>query len=337
MSNNKTSYKEIVTHDEDDIEVQKKSIKQLNEKTNKRKGIPSCVISAGVGALLGLVLFWGPTGMIIGTVLGYFASKLKCSCCKCLLITTVALFIVFSLLVVSLLSVGYIWTKDVVEHLTVSTSSPAFPVIEMTDGELMVVRDRVSLFVDELLASNPPSEDLIVTQDEINGFIGHSDYLRGNMMVKLSPNTIREEFSLPVDMLPGGKNRYFVGSEYLKINKNNNDDEDVIINNTVEMEMETAAKHQDWFDGPLFFAQLQYLVKKKNHDDEGKTISELFLKNGYFFGHQAPEEQNNKDLFQFVCQDYHYSEDCEQMEALFEGIEEIVIEEGKIIVKPILN
>merc|ERR1712176_1307973 len=207
------------------------------------------------------------------------------------------------------------------------------PVVTMNDTELEAVQNRVSTFVDELLnPSGGPVDDLVVTQDEINGFIGHSDYLRGNMMVTLHPGSIEEDYSLPTYMLPGGKDRYFVGSEYMKVNKEKTE-KDVVVYNSIEMKMETAAKHQDWFDGPLFFAQLQYLVTK-NKEDEGKTISELFLQNGNFFGHQVPEEyiKQHENLFKYICQEG--SEECKEAETIFEGIEEIVIEEGKITVKP---
>jgi len=294
--------------------------------------LPSGVIGAFIGALLGLFLF-GPLGMVTGTVVGYLISK--CGACKCCLLTTSALCIATLILTIVCFSVLYFSTKDVVEHLTVSTASRrSFPVIQMTDNEVDVVKDRVTLFLEELEADMGPVEDLIITQDEINGIIGHSDYLRGNMMITLHPNLIEEEYSLPVDMLPGGKDRYFVGSDYVKIYKkgDKSDDQDVIVDNTIEMKMETAAKHQDWFDGPLVFARLQYLVTKDKHDDF-KEVSELFLQNGYFFGIQASDEyiKKRENLFQYI------DDNCEHAEAIYEGIEEIVIEEGKIIVKPVKN
>mmetsp|Transcript_853 Transcript_853/g.1039 ORF Transcript_853/g.1039 Transcript_853/m.1039 type:complete len:331 (-) Transcript_853:91-1083(-) len=325
MANSEFPYKKITNHDEDDdIEVQKESIK-LSKTSNSF--LSSIVIASGIGALLG-GLFCGTGGLVIGAVLGYFISKYRA--CKCLMITAAVLLITNLILLVVFLSVGYFWTKDVVEHLTVSTPSPAFPIIKMADSELAVIKDRVSLFMDELQNPLGPSEDLIMTQDEINGIIGHSDYLRGNMMVTLHSNIIEEEYSLPMNMLPGGKNRYFVGSDYMKIKKEKNDEDDVLVNTSIEMKMETAAEHKDWFDGPLFFARLQYLVAKNDHSDF-KEISELFLQSGYFFGHQASEEYINKreNLFQYIC----HCDDCENIQAAYDSIQDIVLEEGKIIIK----
>jgi len=245
------------------------------------------------------------------------------------LITTSLLCIVTFVITIVCFSVLYFCTKDAVEHLTVHTRR-AFPVIQMTDSEVDFVKDRVNSFMLEVEADMGPIKDLIITQDEINGIIGHSDYLRGNMMVTLHPGLIEEEYSLPVDMLPGGKNRYFVGSDYMKIQKHTSEVVDVTVDNTIEMKMETAAKHKDWFDGPLYFARLQYLVTKDKHDDF-KEVSELFLQDGYFLGQQVSGEyiKKRENLFQYI------NDNCEHAKAIYEGIEEIVIEEGKIIVKPV--
>lgn len=334
-----TQYKKLASHEEedDDVEVQKTGVKLLLSEENNGSVVSSSYATAAfIGAFLGLVLC-GLPGMLIGFALGYSFSK--CGACKCLMITASVLFAISFILLVAFFAVGYFYIKEGVEHLTVTEPSPKFPVIKMTDSELEAVQTRVASFVDELL--NPtggPIDDLIVTQDEINGFIGHSDYLRGNAMVTLHPGSIEENYSLPTDMLPGGKDRYFVGSDYMKIDKkekaDDDEEDDAIVDNSIEMKMETAAKHQDWFDGPLFFTQLQYLVTK-NKEDEGKAISELFLKHGNFFGYQVPEQyiKEHENLFQYICQDG--SDGCKEAEALFEGIEEIVIEEGKIIVKPL--
>ena len=213
---------------------------------------------------------------------------------------------------------AYFMVKDVVEHLTVTTPSGKFPVVEMSDPELNIVKDRVSLFVDTLTAGKIPKEDLVVSQDEINGFIGHSDYLRGNMMVTLSRGKISEQYSLPVDMLPGGVGRYFVGSDYFQVK-----------GDQIEVEMETAAKHEDWFDGPLLFAQLQYLVTK--HDD-GISMLEMYLENGQIFGRAATQEFIDKH--ENLLADLYDDPDSEDARAVINGIERVVIEDGKITVQP---
>lgn len=104
--------------------------------------------------------------------------------------------------------------------------------------------------------------------------------------------------------------------------------------NMIEMEMETAAKHSDWFDGPLYFFQLQYLVTKSKHD-EGKTMLELFVQKGSFFGQDIPQDYIDKR--ENLLHDLYESDDCEDAKAaraVIAGIEHVAIEEGKLVVKP---
>jgi len=238
-----------------------------------------------------------------------------CPCwCKCLLITFGVLFMLGAIATAAV----YSFLADAVKHLTVTTPHAAYPIVEMTDAELKVVKDRVELFVDQLLAGNTnPTEPLVITQDEINGFIGHSDYLKGNMFVTLKEGSITEEYSLPTSMLPGGKGRYFVGNDYMKVDK----DGDII-----EAQMETAATHHDWFDGPLFFVQLQYLVNAKT------DLLELYLQKGSIFGQVAP--QDYIDQHENLLKDLYRNPDSKDVMAVLEGIEHVRFHPGKIVVQP---
>jgi len=272
--------------------------------------------------------------------------KAGCPCwCKCIGFTVLA----FSLLCLMVTAYVYCCFKDVVEHLTVATDTPRkFPVVEMSDSELEQVVDRVSSFIDEILnnydglddddeyavPTTPIIEDLVLTQDEINGFLGHSDYLRGNAMVSLHKDRIVEEYSLPMDVL-GFSDRYFVGNDYLAL-KQGEGESGGSDNNILEMKMETEATHEDWFDGPLFFAKLQYLVttKSKDHNETGHNyILEMFLREGSFFGQVVPQEfiDKRQDLMEGL-----YDADDDHVGTILdviEGIERVSIQEGKVIVK----
>jgi len=277
---------------------------------------------------------------------GYTRRKKGCPCwCKCIGWTV----LVFLLLFIFVLGCAYAWLngflKEAVAEFTIETSTPKkFDIVEMSDLELKVVEERVMLFVDELAGgTNTDYSPLVLTQDEINGFIGHCDYLRGNMMVSFHDNLIEEEYSLPMDVL-GYDDRYFVAKDYLKLvnsNSNNIDSEqgqDRIVStnksnkHTIEMKLTTAATHEDWFHGPLLFAKLQYLMNK-NKDDRGENVLSLFLEKGSFFGENAPQE--------FIDQHYNLleslyinsdDEDVEQIRNVISGIESVSIEEGRIIV-----
>eukprot|EP00536_Pseudo-nitzschia_multiseries_P011621 jgi/Psemu1/308384/fgenesh1_kg.406_\ len=240
-----------------------------------------------------------------------------------------AIFAIFSLLTIGF---AYVQLKDVVKHLAIETDSPRkFSIVKMSDLQLRLVEDRVTSFIDAVADGIVSDlDDLVITQDEINGFIGHSDYLRGNVMITLHENRFEEEFSLPLDVIGFG-GRFFDGSDYVALDGATTDTK----KNTIEMKFETAATHEDWFDGPLFFAQLQYLVTKSK-DDEGQGILELFVEKGSFFGQKIPQEiiddhQNLlEDLFDVDADD----DSVEFARNVIKGIESVAIKEGSIVVKP---
>jgi len=274
--------------------------------------------------------------------------KNGCPCwCKCIGWTV----LVLSLLFLFVLGCAYVWLngflKEAVEQLTVETPSPQkFDIIEMSDLERKVFTERVMLFVDELaIGTNTDYSPLVLTQDEINGFIGHSDYLRGNMMVSFHDNLIKEEYSLPMDVL-GYDDRYFVAKDYLKLvdsssSSSSNDREQghdhiVSSNNsnkdTIEIKMTTAATHEDWFNGPLLFGQIQYLMTK-NEDDQGETVLSLFLKKGSLFGQNVPQNfvDEHQNLLEYLY-DNADDTDLKYIRNVISGIESVSIEEGRIIV-----
>lgn len=254
------------------------------------------------------------------------AARSRCPCwCKCIGITIM----VFGLIGILSLICAYFYLADVVEHLTIETDSPQkFPVVKMSDLQLRSVQYRVHSFIVDIADEENDIEDLVLTQEEINAFIGHSDYLRGNLMIALHEDRIVEQFSLPMDVL-GFNGRYFVGSEYLALKSDGEqgDGEKKIL----EAKMETEG-HEDWFDGPLFFMQLQYLITK-NKEDEGQTMLELYLEKGTFFGQVVSEEDINHDV---NLMDGFYDaddDDVESIQDVISGIESVSIGEGKVVVK----
>lgn len=248
-------------------------------------------------------------------------SCLSC-CCKCVGITM----LLISLLGIVFLGYAYSYVDYAVQHLTIETDSPQkFPIVELPESELKKIADRVEDFiVDAVEDEKPEIEDLVLTQDEINAFIGHSDYLRGNLMVVLHKNRIVEEFSFPMDVL-GYNDRYFAGNEYLGLK--NDGEKDLL-----EMKMESKATHEDWFDGPLYFMQFHYLITKSK-EDEGENMLQLYLERGKFFGQVVPEEviEQHENLLEGL-----YDADCDDakmIRSVISAIESVSIEEGKLVVK----
>ncbi|KAG7337154.1 hypothetical protein IV203_021678 [Nitzschia inconspicua] len=240
---------------------------------------------------------------------------------SCLLKTLCWIMVVFFGLTALLAGAMFFWTRNVVQHLTV-TESQTFPIVDMSDTEVDYLGSRVKIFMDQLLLQKVPQEDLVVTQDEINGLLGHSDYLRGNMYVTLKPGTISEEYSLPMDGLPGGHGRYFLGHDYTTVDEKAQ---------RVELKMETAAKHEDWFIGPLFFLQLHF--ESKDFEEYHQHLLELFIENGSIFGSTIPDDVINEHMN--ILDGFYEQEDSgEAFRAIVNGIESVTIEEGRIVIKP---
>jgi len=242
--------------------------------------------------------------------------------CKCIGFTMLT----FSFFVILAMAYGYKVLTEVVEELTIETDTPRkFPVVTMSERKLDAVANRVEDFFENIIDGKADTPDLELSQDEINGFIGHSDYLRGNLMYTLHQDQIVEEFSLPMDVL-GFDGRYFAGYSLDTLKSEGEDGYDK--KNIVEMKMMTEAKHEDWFDGPLMFMQLQYLVTK-NKEDKGQKMFELFLEKGSFFGSWVTpvEERHN------IMEDIYNSADSEDFGKVVNGIERVSIQEGKVIIK----
>lgn len=232
---------------------------------------------------------------------GRSGSCLSC-CCRCMLITILLIFTMMT--VVTILAYG--WISKVVHDFTVTTPLPYLPVVDMSDEDVLALQERMTRF-----SEDDNKEDLIITQDEMNGLICRCETLRGNAFVALEEGLIYEKYSIPTDMLPGGEGRFFVAHDYVKMYNGDH----------IEMNMETAATHHDWFDGPLLFAQLQYMVNEKD-------MLELFLEKGSFFGKEATQD--------FIDQRVNLLDGTDAAYA-HSAIESVSIHPGKIIVHPRKN
>jgi len=252
-------------------------------------------------------------------------SCLKCMC-KCFGITVLT----FTLAIILIYVYIYSQLDHILDEFTVDTPQK-FPIVEMPETELRKVLARVDSFFDSVIDGERDIKDLVLKEDEINGFIEHSDFLRGNVKVTLHENLIFEYFSIPTDQFGLGKH-YFVGDNYLQLHNGEYEEDG---GGLLEMKVETEAKHEDFFDGPLIFMQLQYLIKESKKD-EGQTMLELFLENGSFFGQAASREFIDKRenlLESLYAPENEDDRDIQQILKVVNGIERVVIEEGKIVVK----
>lgn len=250
--------------------------------------------------------------------------------CKCLGITMLIL-ILLSIFAGACL---IFWMRKVLDDLTVETPQK-FPIVYKSDDELYDVIMRMEHFYDAVVEGESNVEDLVVEQDEMNGFIAHSDYLRGNAMVTFEEERIVEQFSLPMKELGFG-DRYLVGNDYFALKKDKSGDGE---GGLVEMKVETEAKHEGWFDGPLIFLQMQYFINKSKMD-EGRTMLEIFLEKGSFFGNLIPQEviDEREDLMEPFLDGLDLDDsDLEDAIHFINGIESYSIESGKIVFKARTN
>jgi hypothetical protein len=217
------------------------------------------------------------------------------------------------------------------------------PIVPLSEREQNEVIQRVETFMAELFQddeeenreSNELGMSLVLTQDEINGVISGSEYLRGNMVVSLHPNVLEEEYSLPMSKI-GFQNRYFVGDDYLKVTPTNTHG-----GGMVELQLTTAENtHEDWFNGPIFFAQLQYLIRNSNNNnqDEKTPAWSLFLQQGSFFGQAAPQDflAEHYDLLEFLYEDYEDNDndivDMEDIRTALSKIQTVSLQEGCLVI-----
>jgi hypothetical protein len=133
-------------------------------------------------------------------------SKGRSCCCTCLYVT-LAISVVFFLLLTLLGFAVYHMIANQVQWATVETPVD-LPVAPVPSSELEVFKDQAKLFFDQLLDDQVPQDDLVVTSKVLNGLIAQSDYLRGHMRVQMKPDEFLLETSLPADYLPGGNHRF---------------------------------------------------------------------------------------------------------------------------------
>ncbi|KAG7339148.1 hypothetical protein IV203_020091 [Nitzschia inconspicua] len=125
-----------------------------------------------------------------------------------------------------------------------------------------------------------------------------------------------------MDGLPGGHGRYFLGHDYTAIDEKAQ---------RVELKMETAAKHEDWFVGPLFFLQLHF--EGKDYEDYHQHLLELFIEKGSIFGNTIPDDVINEHI-NILEESYEQENSGNAFRAIVNGIESVTIEEARIVIKP---
>ena len=102
---------------------------------------------------------------------------------------------------------GYWWLSSTVEKYTSATPEP-LPQVEIAPEQLTELQTRVDSF-QESVKTGEASEQLILTADELNALIQRDENLKGKVYVVIENGQVSGRISIPADMVPGGKGRYF--------------------------------------------------------------------------------------------------------------------------------
>ncbi len=119
-------------------------------------------------------------------------------------------------------AVGYMGYSYYIGQVNKYTSSePAdIPKIEKTKEEADAVKKRIEDFK-SALERNEVQEPFVLTADDINTMISTENEFKGKMFVTIADGEISAQASIPTDMIPGGKGRYFNGKVSLKASLEN--------------------------------------------------------------------------------------------------------------------
>lgn len=131
-------------------------------------------------------------------------------------------FTVLLLMVIGTGTVGFLGYRYYTAQLNKFTSTePAdIPKIETSKEEAEAVQKRFEDFKAALVRNESPPP-LVLTSDEINAMISTNKDFNGKLFVTVEDGEVSAQASIPADMIPGGKGRYFNGRVSLKVSLEN--------------------------------------------------------------------------------------------------------------------
>jgi hypothetical protein len=244
------------------------------------------------------------------------------SCLTWCFIIMAVIIALYMLLIAMYITVYYGWFRYETIHFTVSEPLD-LPIHELPPLELEAVKLRAKVFFEFLKAGQVPAEDLTLSVDEFNGFIAHSDFLRGNAYATISENEVSVDLSLPADSLPGGKERYFTANWYVGVSQPSEDKA------LITTKLETSFVKD--MDGPLLFGEFLAFWWIPN-DEENVHELVVNLQSGQFLKWIAPKEfiEEKDNLLEVFCD----NDDCTEFDHIMEGIRGVSIESnGDIVIK----
>jgi hypothetical protein len=245
------------------------------------------------------------------------------SCLTWCLIIMAIMVALFMLVITITVAMAYGWMRHEVIRFTVSEPLD-LPIHELPPLELEGVKFRAKVFFETLKAGQVPADDLTLSVGEFNGFIAHSDFLRGNAYASISENEVSVDLSLPVDYLPGGNGRYFTANWYVGVSQPLKD------KTLITTKLETYSPVKD-IDGPLLFGEfLAYWQITNDQENDQELV--VNLQSGQFLKWIAPKEfiDEKDNLLEDICD----NDDCTEADRIMEGIRGISIDRnGDIVIQ----
>jgi hypothetical protein len=114
---------------------------------------------------------------------------------------------------------GYFWLTSTVEQYT-SATPDTLPQVQLTEEQVVDLEARVESFQQSVKQGEEPQQ-LVLTADDLNALIQQDEQLKGRVHVVIQDGQIAGRISIPADMIPGGKGRYFNASATFDVSVEN--------------------------------------------------------------------------------------------------------------------
>lgn len=256
--------------------------------------------------------------------------KARRSCCGICCCITSSIFGCFFVLLVILGIAYYAMIVKGVRMVTVETPID-FPIVTVSNKELQAVADDIDTFIKSILNDDgtdsvTKTKDLIIPSRIVNGAISQSDYLRGHAQVIMKENEFIFQTSLPMDMFPGGKHRFFVSTL---------DTTTTTGPAITTTSFDLGKKLSKDYDGPLFVTELLSYLASTTGNDQEWVINVLSMN---VLGQElmTPESLAEKvDILQSLRDDPHFQHDpnSKLFFQFINSIDSIRIEPDQMIVR----
>jgi len=161
----------------------------------------------------------------------------------CLFGCLIAFGLMFSLVVCMGVG-GYWFFTNQVQKYTAQTPLE-LPTVQYEPEELAELQSRLKSFESAVDTGAGETNELVLTADDINALIADQSEMKGKVFIKIEEGKVTGDVSVPTDMIPGGKGRYFNGSATLDASM----EDGILIVTLVDAEVNGEKLPQQFIDG----------------------------------------------------------------------------------------